>query len=190
MFTVLASPSHVLPVSLQMPTLKDELGGGAQQLRRRQTRALGRWELLVPGVAQKLDPIIGLLEYIQGDTPIWFDGAGYGEITEPSLIGFGDGSTTDFPLPHRHVFVSSIVVYKNGEIDPSWLPLGAGIVCDAIRFSPAPSANSQITGKYRRKIKAVLQTEQDVGQERSFRNIDDPLRTIQRLKYFLQEVPF
>lgn len=170
-----------------MPTLKDDIGGGAAQYRRRQTRALKRWELNVPSLQEQIEPILGLLEYIQGDTPIWFDGAGAGDITAPIIIGIGNGTDTDFKLPHKHVFVSSCVVYLNGGITAAWTPLGDAVVAHSIRFTTAPAAEVQITAKYRRKIKCVLDTESAVISERSFRS-QEPTRTIQRLKYFLQEV--
>src|SRR5262245_61364468 len=100
MHTLIASPSHVIPVHTQAPTLKDELGGGALSLRRRYTRVLKRWELMFPGFAQDMDLIAGFFDYAQGDNPFWFDGAGTLEVTEPIVFAVGDGVTQDFNLPH------------------------------------------------------------------------------------------
>ena len=188
MFTVFGSPTHVLPVSMRAPTTKTELGGGADERRRQWTRPLRRWELNVPGAQEKLDPIIGLLDYAQGDTPMWFDGAGFLDITEPIVVGFGNGNVKDFRLPHRHVFVSSLIVYQNGAIVSAWTAVGSSVIADSISFTSAPAANVQITAKYRRKAKVVLETESDTVQNRVWRNRDDPAKSVAFLKYFLQEI--
>jgi len=136
-----------------------------------------------------LDPVLGLLEYAQGDTPIWFDGAGFGDITAPILIGIGDGSTTDFPLPHRYWLVSSMVVYVNKVAVGTWSNIGGdGITTDSIRFSTAPAFYDQITVKGRRKIKCVLMTSQKPERARVYRSITAPTDTIHRLKIILQEI--
>jgi len=187
MFTVFASPTHVMPVESRMPVIKDEIGGGAAQYRRRQTRSLKRWELNVPGIQEQIEPVLGVLEYIQGDTPVWFDGAGAGEIVTPIPMGFGDGVTTDFIFPHKHVFVSSAVIYQNGQAQNNWEPIGDYVVAHSVRFNTAPAANVQLTVKYRRKMKVVLDTESAVVSERGFRS-QDPSKSVQRMKYYLQEV--
>src|SRR5512144_1342740 len=115
-YVVFASPLHVLPQQIDMPVNRDDVGGGAVGLRRRFTRPLSSWQLEIPGKQELLDPILGLLENVQGDTPIWFDGAGFGEETSPILVGIGDNAHTDYLLAHRHVFVASLVVYINGAV--------------------------------------------------------------------------
>lgn len=189
-YTVISSPAHIMPVTRQMPTLKDPEGGGFFQVRRRFTLPLGRWEIVVPGKAEDLEPLAGLLEYVQGDTPFWFDGADFGEILEPRFFDVGDGSRVDFTLPHRHVFASSLIVYKNGESDSSWSPLGDGVICDSIRFSPAPESNAQLTAKYRRKVKVLLETESAPVHEVQFTDPDNARKSFYNLRYFLTEVPF
>lgn len=188
MFTIFSGPRHELPLIINAPTLKNDLGGGADERHRRWTRPLRRWELDMIGYEDRLDPIIGLLDYAQGDTPIWFDGAGAGDIVEPILLGIGNGNITDFRLPHRHVFVSSLIVYQNNAIVSSWTPIGSTEIADSIRFTSAPALNVQITAKYRRKFKVVLETEAALNHNRIMRNRDNPANSLYGLKYFLQEI--
>lgn len=187
-YTVLCAPEHVLPQTLSMPTLKDPTGNGTMMFRRLQKRALSSWELVVPGRQELLDPILGLLEHVQGDTPFWFDGAGFGEVVTPILIGVGSPNGTDCDLPHRFVLVSSLVIYVNGSFYQPWTPLGGdGITCDAIRFTGVINANYPITCKYRRRIKCVLRTEDKVTRARGFRS-QITADNIHKLKITLDEV--
>ena len=169
--TVLASPLHVLPQELTMPAFKDPLGGGAIALRRQYSRPLSSWQLEIPGKQEALDPILSLLEYVQGDEPIWFDGAGFAEVTEPTLVFLGDGSTTDISFRHRYVIIASIVLYVNDTVTAAWAPLGSDVqFCDAIRMSSAPGANYQVKAKYRRMVKCVVRVEDKVTRHRVFRS--------------------
>jgi hypothetical protein len=188
-YTILAAPEHILPQTLSMPTMKDPVGNGTTAFRRLQKRPLSSWELVVPGRQELLGPVLGLLEHVQGDTPFWFDGAGFGEVVSPILVGHG-ANTTDYALPHRYVFITSLVVYINGAATGNWIPLGStdGIVCDAIRFDTAiTNANYTITAKYRRRIKCVLRTEDKPEMSRGFRSnvVADNLH---RLKLVIEEV--
>jgi len=188
-YTIFASPLHVLPQSLDMPTIKDDLGGGASQYRRQYLRPLSSWELEMPGRKELLDPLMGLLQYAQGDTPIFFDGAGFAEETAPILFGIGIGSITDYRLPHRFVFIASLVIYINGAVYPNWTPLGGdgASTCDAIRFDSGLGVNSMAAAKYRRKVKCVLRTEDKVTRGRVFRS-SVPTESIHHLRFILEEV--
>jgi hypothetical protein len=187
-YTILAAPEHVMPQNLSMPTMKDPVGNGTMMFRRLQKRPLSSWELVVPGRQELLGPVLGLLENVQGDTPFWFDGAGFGEIVAPVLIGIGIANTTDYDLPHRFVFVSSLLVYINGSPYQPWTPLGGdGITCDAIRFTTSINPNYPITAKYRRRIKCVLRTEEKTSMSRSFRS-QITAENIHRLKLVIEEV--
>jgi hypothetical protein len=189
MMTLIASPSNIIPVQSQNPTLKDSVGGGSYLYRRQYTRPLKRWEMTFPGFAEDMDLIAGFFDYAQGDTPIWFDGGGTLEVTEPIIIGIGSGTKTDFDLPHRYVFVSSAVVYVNGSSSNDWSPLGDGIVMDKIHFNAAPGAYAQVKAKYRRKAKVVLDTEGDRNRGRVFRDQSDNRKSIYQERFFLTEVP-
>ena len=172
-----------------MPAFKDPLGGGAVALRRQYSRPLSSWQLEIPGKQEAIDPILSLLEYVQGDTPIWFDGAGFAEITDPAIIFIGDGSQTDIALPHRYVFIASIVVYLNDAATSAWSSLGAdGQFCDAIRMDSAPGANYQVKAKYRRMVKAVVRVEDKVTRHRIFRAADVNANSIHSLIVTLDEV--
>ena len=172
--------------------MKDPVGNGTAMFRRLQKRPLSSWELVVPGRQELLAPIRGLLEHIQGDTPFWFDGAGFGEVVAPTLIGHGRGGSftvNDFDLPHRFVFVSSLVVWINGGLFQPWTPLGGdGIVCDAIRISQQLSENYPILAKYRRRIKCVLRTEEKTEMARAYRSQTAVADSIHRLRYVIEEV--
>jgi hypothetical protein len=186
-FTILAAAEHVMPQNLSMPTMKDPVGNGTMMFRRLQKRPLSSWELVVPGRQELVGPLLGLLEHCQGDTPFWFDGAGFGEVVAPVLVGIGVTST-DYDLPHRFVFVSSLVIYINGSFYQAWSPLGGdGITCDAIRFTGVINTNYPITAKYRRRIKCVLRTEEKTQMSRSFRS-QITAENIHRLKLVIEEV--
>ena len=187
-FTILAAPEHVLPQNISMPTLKDPVGNGTMMFRRLQKRPLSSWELVVPGRQELLDPILGLLEHVQGDEPFWFDGAGFGEVVTPILVSIGVPNTTDYDLPHRYVLVSSLVIYINAGFYQPWTPLGGdGITCDAIRFTSSVNVNYPITAKYRRKVKCVLRTEEKTQRSRSFRS-QITAENIHKLKLVIEEV--
>lgn len=185
--TIFASPLHILPQQVEAPRYIDQVGNGAEVVRRKWLRGKSSWQLEVPGKQELLDPIWGLLEYAQGDRIIWFDGAGFGEVTTPTMIGEGDGNTTDFMLPHRFVYFASLVVYTGGTLDANWVPIGGdGITCDAIRFGGGVAANHAVTAKYRRRIKCLLKVEDTMGRSRVFRSTD-PLANIHSLKFTLEE---
>jgi len=156
-----------------MPVMRDDLGGGAIGLRRRFIRPLSSWKLEIPGRQELQEPILGLLQYAQGDTPFWFDGAGFGEETTPILFGIGDGSKTDFNLPHRHVFIASLVIYNNGSVYSGWTPLSMssdGATCDAIRYDSGLGIGYHATAKYRRRIKCIVKVEDKITRQRIFRS--------------------
>ena len=189
MFTVYASPTNVLPQDTDMPTLVDDLGGGARSFRRQFTRPLSRWKFDVPGIQAVLDQQEGFFKYTQGDTPFWFDGAGAEDVSEPVILGVGDGSTTDFKFNDCHVFVNSIVIYQNGGPHTGWDALGGdGITCQQVRFTAAPGVNVQVTAKYRRKFKVVLISDNALSKQRAHRNQSTPSGSIYRLSYELMEI--
>lgn len=188
-YCIIAAPEHVMPQTLNIPTIKDPLGNGTMAFRRAMKRPLSSWELVVPGRQELLAPILGLLEHIQGDTPFWFDGAGFAEVVSPILVGLGGPLTTDYDLPHRFVFISSLVVYINGTPYQPWIPLGGdGVTCDAIRFTSSVNVNYPITAKYRRRVKCVLRTEDKVEMGRAFRSQASLADSIHRLKITIEEV--
>ena len=173
-----------------MPANRDELGGGAIGVRRRFLRPLSSWQLEIPGRQELLDPILGLLQYVQGDTPIWFDGAGFGEETSPIIFAIGDGATTDYRLPHRYILISSLVIYINGTVSTAWSPLGGDSLtaCDAIRFDAALGADFEATAKYRRKIKCRVRVEDKVTRQRIFRAALTNADNIHNLTVTLEEM--
>jgi hypothetical protein len=188
MHTAFISPTHVLPEEVQMPTLKDPVGSGEVSLRRQYLRALRRWELTIPAQHDKLDPFQGFLEMVQGDVPFWFDGAGMLEVVEPIPIAVGDGITSEFALPHRHIFVSSAVFYLNGALFTAWSPVGNGVVMDSFICDSAPAANAIITAKYRRKALVIQETEQVGQRQRVFRNQDNEGGSLFTARVWLQEI--
>jgi len=188
-YTVFASPLHLTPQQLEMPVQQDNLGHGTNSYRRLYTRPLSSWQLENPGKQELLDPTLGFIEYVQGDTPFWFDGAGFGEVTDPALIWIGDGATTDIRLPHRYVFIASMVVYYNNQLFTDWTPLGGdGVTCDAIRTLTPFTLNYHVTAKYRRRIKCVVRVEDKVTRRRMFRSQTLNSETIHSLTVSLDEV--
>ena len=186
--TIFFSPRHELPSTIQAPTQKNELGGGADERLRKWTRPMRRWELTLTHEEQRIEEMLGLFQYAQGDTPIWFDGAEFGEINVPIVVGFGDGNIKDFRLPHRHVFVSSLIVYQNGAIVSAWTPVGSPVIADSISFTTAPALNVQITAKYRHKFKVVVETDNQPAHERIYRRRDNPSESLYQVSYVLQEI--
>lgn len=189
-YVVFASPLHILPQQIDMPAMKDGLGQGEINARRTLLRPLSSWQLEIPGKQELLDPILGLLQYVQGDDPIWFDGAGFGEETAPIIFAIGNATQTDYKLLHRHVFIASLVVYVNGSVYSNWTPLGGDGVstCDAIRFGTALGVNNQATAKYRRRIKCLVRVEDKVTRSRQFRSGSFNADNIHRLTVTLDEV--
>lgn len=190
MLTIVGSPSHIVPTEIQAPVLRDAMGQGDFELRRQWTRTLRKWDLQFDGNQERLDELSALLDYAQGDITMWFDGAGTLDLTQPVLLGIGNGQQIDFNLLHKNVFVASMVVYLNGAATNAWAPLGGdGIICDKIRMTSAPGNYAQLRAKYRRKAKVVFKTDQTVGIQRLFRNPDNPNLNIYRHIYSFQELP-
>jgi|SRR5689334_1473379 len=189
-YTAFCDPLHVIPQEIDMPAMKDGLGQGEINARRQLIRSLSSWQLEMPGSQEKLESILGLLEYVQGDEAIWFDGAGFGEVADPILIWIGDGGTTDIRLPHRYVYVSTLVIYLNGTVFTDWIPLGGdGVVtCDSIRTGTAAASDYWITAKYRRKIKCLVKVEDKITRARQFRDPSFVANNIHRLTVSLDEV--
>src|SRR5262245_24618584 len=107
MYTAFSNIIHAIPCQVSMPTLKDDLGAGSYAFRRKQMRPLGRWALeSPPEFPGEVDRVIGLLQYVQGDTPFWWDGGGFGEVHDPMLFALGNGTVTDYRLPHRFVNIA------------------------------------------------------------------------------------
>ena len=189
-YTIFASPLHVLPQEIDMPVMRDgDAVGTSIGFRRRYLRPLSAWQLEIPGKQELLEPVLGLLQYVQGDTPFWFDGAGFGEETEPILFGVGIGTIRDYNLPHRHVFVSSLVIYINGTVYSNWEPLGGDALstCDSIRFDSGLGIGNQAMAKYRRRIKCLVRVEDKVSRRRVFRG-DVNANNIHNLTVTLLEV--
>jgi hypothetical protein len=186
--TAFIAPTHVLPEEIQMPALNDPVGGGEVSLRRLYPRALRRWELTIPATHEKLDPFTGFLELVQGDVPFWFDGAGMIEVVEPIPIAVANGTDTEFTLPHRHVYVSSTVIYANAAILTTWTPIGDGITMDSFVCTVAPDANSLLTAKYKRKAMVILETDQPTQRQRMFRNQTNETGTLFSTRIVLSEV--
>ena len=186
--TIFASPLHVLPQQIDMPAEKDAVGNGLEYRRRKWLRGKSSWELEVPGKQELLDPIWGLLEYVQGDIPFWFDGAGFGEVTTPIVFAIGDGTKNDYLLPHRHIFVASLVIYNNDSPYAGWTPLGGDAIstCDSIRYDSPLGNGYQATAKYRRRVKVVLRIENPATRSRLHRN-DVTADNIHRLTFTLEE---
>lgn len=188
MLTAFCSPLHVLPQQIDMPIEKDQVGNGLEYRRRKWLRGKSSWELEVPGKQELLDPIWGLLEYVQGDRPFWFDGAGFGEVVTPIPFAEGTNTTdTDFLLPHKWVFIASLVIYENGSVSTNWTPLDTdGVTCNAIRFGVPLNTYNQATAKYRRRIKVVLRIENPATRSRMHRS-EVTADNIHRLTFTLEE---
>jgi len=131
-----------------------------------------------------------MLHTAQGDTKIRFDGGGMLEVTDPIIIGEGDGTTTDFMLPHRNVFVASAIIYLHGIAVNTWDPLGGdGISMFQIRFSTPPLNHEQIKAKYKRYANTVWDTEEDLSLDRAFREQTNPRLSIHQIRLVLTECP-
>lgn len=188
MYTVISDLLHVVPCGIEMPTLVDPVGSGHAHRRRQFTRSLRRWELQIAKAPRALDELVGFLEYAQGDTPLWFDGGGFGEIEEPALVFVGNGVDTDINLPHQNVIAASAVFYVNSGLFTDWVPLGNGVLMNKIRTGTALPLGAQLTGKYRRQFKVVLETTERPSHESVIDDRDNRLNSFFRFHYFLQEV--
>jgi len=184
--TAFIAPTHVLPERMDAPRYMDEIGNGVQFVRRKWIRSRSSWEIEVPGKQELLDPFWGLIEYAQGDRIIWFDGAGFGEVTYPTLIAEGDGTTTEFRLPHKNIYVASFVLYHQDALSTAWAPLGGdGVTMDAITATGV-GAGVALKAKYRRKIKCLLRVEDNPERGRAF-YAPGNIETIHHIKITLEE---
>jgi hypothetical protein len=136
------------------------LGGGVQQVRRRQPRpSYGFTIHNSHAVKSEMDTFFGFFTYHQGDMPFYYDGGPYGTISTPALFGFGDSVRTEFFLPNRLITAATLLTYTSAVLDspqPS-VDLTQGLVT----YSSPPALNAPLTATYSCTYKCVF----DIGDE-------------------------
>lgn len=187
MYAITIDARHLLPCTRRGPTLHDPAGGGGQEFRRLWPKRLLSWELDVFATQQVYDPILGLADLLQGDTPIRFDGAGFLDVHTPILIGFGNGSDTEFMIPHRNIHAPSSVVYVNGAVNSAWTMVES---TGLILFDAAPADKAIITWKGSRWAKCLFTAEYGEGGEYAqvFSDQAAPEKTLMQGHIYLEEV--
>jgi hypothetical protein len=144
-----------LSAPILAPAIQQGLGNGVPFLRRKWAKARHQFKPVVELASRaEAEQLVGLLRYLQGDTPVWYDGADYGDIQNPILIGYGDRVTTHVFLPHDNVFSASLVVYVNGVVNSDWtLTESTGLLI----FGTALAADAVITAKYQWRAKCFIE---------------------------------
>ena len=166
MLTLTLTPISTFRAPLLAPAMQQGVGAGAVSLRRKWAKARHRFELEVDLASrQEAEQLAGLLRYLQGDTPVWYDGADFGDIQNPILVGYGTGDQVDFFLPHDNVHRASLVVY--GTIESGWtLVEETGL----LTFDDAPLAEAELTALYQCRYKVCVEAVSDplLNYERQF----------------------
>jgi hypothetical protein len=181
MQTIVLKQPHSFPVPIEAPSIQVGLGSGAVSLRDLWPRT--RYEFAVATIPlgrQEAEQLEGVMRYLKGGQVLWYDGSDYGKKENPVFVGHGDGVTTDFFLPHDHVFGASVVMYVNGVVTTGWTITDAS---GLIRFTSAPAAEAEITAKFECRFRCFLLAEKVLlKRDRIFRNL-------YRLSFTLREKP-
>ena len=144
------------------PVLRTRIGGGASQLRRQYQRPIYEFTLKDShAVKSSAEYIYGFARYHQQDIPFWWSGGPWGTVSTPILVGFGDGTRTQFFLPNRNVQGSGFIAYHDGTAYTlsDWdLDGPTGLVT----FHSAPAANVKLTALYLCSYKVVFASDSEV----------------------------
>lgn len=143
------------------PRRASAIGGGAFTVRRQYERPL--YEFTIQdrhAVKSRAEYLYSFAQYHQGDIAFLWDGGGWGVVSMPILLGFGDGVRTQFFLNNRNITTATLQAYINGVLaspQPS-IDLASGL----LTFSAAPGANLPLTATYTCVYKCVFWTEAEV----------------------------
>jgi hypothetical protein len=132
------------------------MGGGGVQVRRQFERPLYQFRVHASQEARaSAQALYGFAAYHQGDIPFWYSGDIWAtpHNTTPGLVGFGDGVTTHFLLPNRHI-LSGPTMRVAGVVEAGFtLTASSGLIV----FSSAPADQAIITAEaYTCRYKCVF----------------------------------
>ncbi len=112
-------------------THRTELGTGAMQIRRVQSRPLHEFSLesfYIRGMKEEQE-LHGFFSYHQGDKPFLLHAGKYSVVEYPKLVGYGDGSTESLFLPARFIIPHTLKVFFDGlEVDSYSLNHASGLL--------------------------------------------------------------
>ena len=160
MLTLTISNISSIRPTILAPVSQFGLGQGVPAQRRRYAKPRYRFEIEVSLASRaEAEQLAGQLRYLQGDTPVWFDGADYGDIQNPVLVGYGTGTQTNYFLPHDNVAQASLVVTVNEVTESGWtLTESTGLLV----FDSAPPLDAEIKAKYVCKFLVLVEVVGDV----------------------------
>ena len=93
-----------------------EFDAGFPHLFDRTQRPIYRFELqLGPLTRAEADCLSAFHAFHKGGKSFLWDGGMYGAVTNPQLVGEGDGSRRDFFLPNRYIGSGSLTVYSRNQ---------------------------------------------------------------------------
>lgn len=120
--------------------LQNSTGPESVSLEQRTETGIWEWTFTSSGEneneAQEHQDIV---RYNKGNKMFWFDGGGNAKLRSRVFVGYGNGSQTQFILPYRWIYESSLVVSVNNVVVTAWTLTGK-----AITFTSAPAANALI----------------------------------------------
>ena len=182
MNALIIDPAFPLKMRPQAPTKTASLGAGGFQARRDSNQPFYDFEITLRFKDQEsADEFTGFMAYHQKDTAMKFDGGPYGDIKTPVIIGYGNGTQTQFFLPRRNVLAASWVLMVNGTITAATISEAAGLAV----FGAAPPLNSIITGYGRNWFKVIVK---DEGGPDMFEMQDIPFNVFETQRLLLSEV--
>ena len=118
-----------------------------------------RFPLDIPALTEsEFDTLFGFLHYHKGDRPFWFLGAGFGDIQNPVLVEYGDGSRTEFFLPNANLIPATTQAQVNGSL------VTIDLVAEEtgmIRLASAPADQAEVTATYQCKFLCVIELQGD-----------------------------
>lgn len=150
------------------PTSRARIGGGAVQVRRLYERPLYRFRVHATHEKRAdAEPFAAFAVYHQGDIPFLWSGREYGTVTNAVLVGFGNGTQTNFFLPNRRILTGPTV-----KVDGT--PTGVTLTASSglIVFAAAPADQTKITAEvYTSEYKCLFWNDSEVlSSEEMFYN--------------------
>lgn len=122
MNTLVLSVISPNPVAINDTTKVSSLSEAAVTLKRSNRKFRQAWTIqsTVQDKEEFKRMVLEFYAQTRGDSFIWFDGLGLGDIDFFVKIGEGDGVNTVFEFPIDHVFAPSLVVKVGASVVTNW----------------------------------------------------------------------
>ena len=164
------------------PQLLHERGGTHFEIRPRAERTRFKWSIETSFLQrQDAEELYGFLTYhYRNGLSFWYGGADRGDIQNPILIGFGDGTRTDWLLPNDNITAASETIYLDAVEETGLTFTDAS---GLIEFNTAPSNNVKITAKYQCQFRCFLSEPATLG------DITRESVAVYQVRFTIQENP-